>query len=171
MLVSIIVALSETRVIGYRNQLPWQLPADLAYFRRMTLGKPIMMGRKTYESIGRPLPGRDNYIITRNANYTVPGAQVFPSVAAALASVSGDVEEVMVMGGGQIYQAVLAQAQRLYMTWVEGEFEGDTYFPDYDASAWTLLSSDPHVADHQHAHAYTFKIFQRKSGILPHRPR
>ena len=166
MTISIIVAMSASRVIGYRNQLPWQLPADLAYFRRTTLGKPIIMGRKTFESIGKPLPGRDNYIITRDSSYTVQGGRVFQHIADALDEASSNAAEVMVIGGGQIYQAILPQASRLYVTLVKGDFQGDVYFPAYNISNWSVVSTTAHQADNKHTNDYEFKVLQRRRAIV-----
>jgi dihydrofolate reductase len=165
-MISIIVALSEDNVIGRNNQLPWRLSADLQYFRRVTMGKPIVMGRKTFESIGKPLPGRENYIITRNQNYTVSGAKVFFDVSSALDDAKLIADEVMVIGGEQLYCATLALANRLYVTEVSGAYEGDAFFPDFELSQWQLSGREPHVADEKNSADYTFKVYERVQNNL-----
>jgi dihydrofolate reductase len=130
-MISLIVAHDRNRVIGYQNGMPWHLPGDLQYFKATTMGKPVVMGRKTFESIGRPLPGRRNIVITRNASYQVEGIEVVGSLDEALSLVS-DVPEVMIIGGNQIFTQSLPLADRLYITLIDETFEGDTYFPSYD---------------------------------------
>ena len=130
-MISLIVAHDENRVIGYKNELPWHLPGDLKYFKEMTMGKPIVMGRKTFESIGRPLPGRRNIVITRNADYKAEGIEVVGSLKDALTLVS-DAEEIMIIGGAQIFEQVMPIADKLYITLINHTFKGDTYFPTYD---------------------------------------
>lgn len=162
MIVSMIVAMAEDRVIGKDNQMPWYLPADFAWFKRCTLGKPIIMGRKTYESIGRLLPGRQNVIISRDQNYTVEGGLVVSSIDAALVAVDG-AEEVMIIGGGNIYQAYLPLATRLYITHVDLNVEGgDTRFPDIGAG-WTKVFSEHCPADEKNVYNMEFTIFERTS--------
>ncbi|MBQ0138037.1 MAG: dihydrofolate reductase [Kurthia sp.] len=129
-MISLIVAHDKNHVIGLNNDMPWHLPGDLAYFKRMTMGKPIIMGRNTFESIGRALPGRRNIVITRNTNYTAEGAEVVHSLQEAINLVK-DVEEIMIIGGQQIFTEALPLANRLYITEIDYEFEGDTYFPMY----------------------------------------
>ncbi len=138
---SLIVAMARNRVIGRDNTLPWHLPEDLKYFKAVTMGKPILMGRKTFESIGRPLPGRLNIVITRNANWQHPGVSVAASLDEALELAGHDpaasgVGEVMVIGGEQIYRAAIEQADRLYITQVDAEVVGDAFFPEYDEAIW-----------------------------------
>ena len=141
MLLSLIVALSRNGVIGVGNQLPWHLPEDLKYFKSETLGKPIIMGRKTFESIGKPLPGRTNIVITRDPQWCAPGVNVVHGlnealeIAATVCTESG-VEEVMVIGGEQIYRLALPSADRLYLTEVDVEIKGDAFFPDINTSEW-----------------------------------
>lgn len=130
-MISLIVAHDKNHVIGLNNEMPWHLPGDLAYFKKTTMGKPIIMGRNTFESIGRPLPGRRNIVITRNTAYTAEGIEVVHSVEDALELVK-DQEEIMVIGGQQIFTEVLPLADRLYITKIDFEFEGDTFFPAYD---------------------------------------
>jgi dihydrofolate reductase len=159
---SMIVAHADNRVIGKDNDMPWYLPADLAYFKKTTLGKPIIMGRKTYESIGRPLPGRKNIVISRDSDYKAEGIEVVGSVEAALALVSG-VEEVMVIGGGAIYQHCLPVAQRLYITHIDGNIDGDTYFPEYDLKEWQLAGSNEREADEKNSYPLRFNVYERHS--------
>ncbi|MGB1262795.1 MAG: type 3 dihydrofolate reductase [Cognaticolwellia sp.] len=161
-ILSMIVAHADNRVIGKNNDMPWHLPADLAYFKKTTLGKPIIMGRKTYQSIGRALPGRKNIVISRDESFHADGVEVVKSVDAALALVS-DVEEVMVIGGGAIYQHCLATAQRLYITHIEANIAGDTYFPDYDLeNDWHKMSSERVTADDKNAYDLNFCVYQRR---------
>ena len=163
MIVSIIVAASENNVIGRDNQLPWHLPADLKYFKQTTMGKPIIMGRKTFESVGRPLPGRPNIVITRQAGYSREGITVTDSVPAALAVArTFNTEEVFITGGSEIFaQALPLLVQRVYLTRVHAEVEGDAFFPAL-LGDWELVSSDPHPVDEKHAYAYTFEVWERR---------
>jgi dihydrofolate reductase len=138
---SLIVAMDRNRVIGCDNALPWHLPEDLKYFKSVTMGKPIVMGRKTFESIGRPLPGRLNIVITRNTGWQHPGVVVAHSLSEALVLAGNDppsreAGEVMVIGGEQIYRAAIEQASRLYITRVDTEVEGDAFFPDFTEGHW-----------------------------------
>lgn len=143
MLLSLIVAMDRNRLIGRENQLPWHLSADLKHFKAVTMGKPIIMGRKTYESIGKPLPGRRNLVISRDANYNAAGCEVFITVDAALAAL-GDVEEAVVIGGMGIYQLAMPQVQKMYLTVIDAEFEGDAWFPEYDAGEWEVVAEEKH---------------------------
>ena len=157
-----IVAHADNRVIGKNNDMPWHLPADLAYFKKTTLGKPIIMGRKTYQSIGRPLPGRKNIVISRDESFQAVGVEVVHSVDAALALVA-DAEEVMVIGGGAIYQHCLPAAQRLYITHIDANIDGDTYFPDYDLeNDWQEIASERVNADEKNAYNLNFCVYQRR---------
>ncbi|HDU8493420.1 TPA: type 3 dihydrofolate reductase, partial [Aeromonas hydrophila] len=140
MMISMIAAMAHDRVIGLDNQMPWHLPADLAHFKRVTLGKPVLMGRKTFESIGRPLPGRRNLVISRNPDYRADGVEVIDSVEAALALLAGsDVAELMVIGGGHLYGQLLPRADRLYLTRIDLAVEGDTRFPAFDEGDWSCI--------------------------------
>ncbi len=159
-ILSMVVATANNRVIGKDNDMPWHLPADLAYFKKNTLGKPVIMGRKTYESIGRPLPGRQNIVISRDINYKAEGVETVTSVDAALALVS-EVEEVMVIGGGAIYQHCLPAADRLYITHIEAEIEGDTQFPFYDTNIWKKVSSSIRLADDNNAYNLDFCVYEK----------
>ena len=156
-MISLIVAHDKNRVIGYENQMPWHLPGDLQYFKKVTMGKPVIMGRKTFESIGRPLPGRRNIIITRNPAYSAEGIEVVSSVDEALALVS-DVEEIMIIGGEQIFTQCLPFADRLYITLIHHEFVGDTYFPAYEG--WKLVSSEAELTAPE-GYTYQYCVFEK----------
>ncbi|WP_404342930.1 type 3 dihydrofolate reductase [Pseudoalteromonas mariniglutinosa] len=158
-----IAAMANNRIIGKDNQMPWHLPADLQHFKKVTMDKPVIMGRKTFESIGRPLPGRRNIIITRNSDYSAAGIEVVNSPEAALALIS-DVEEVMVIGGGNIYQQFLADADTLYLTFIDLDVEGDTQFPNYEKVAqWQLREEQKKQPDNKNSYAYTFVTLDKVS--------
>jgi len=161
MIIRLIAALATDRVIGMENAMPWHLPGDLAWFKRNTLNKPVIMGRKTFESIGRPLPGRLNIVISSKPGEH-EGVTWVTSVDAALAA-AGDVEEVMVMGGGRVYEQLLPKANRLYLTHIDAEVEGDTHFPDYEPDDWESTFSEFHDADEQNSHGYCFEILDRRA--------
>ena len=157
-----IVAHANNRVIGKDNDMPWHLPADLAYFKKTTLGKPIVMGRKTYDSIGRPLPRRRNIVISRSADLTIDGVDVVNSVEQALA-LCADAEEVMVIGGGAIYQHCMASADRLYITHIDVSIDGDTYFPDYDLEHdWFETHREQFKADDMNSFDLAFCVYERR---------
>ena len=159
--VSIIVAMAKNRVIGKDNDMPWHLPADLQHFRKMTSGKPIIMGRKTYESIGRPLPKRHNIIISRNSDYVVEGCDVVDSLDAAV-KVAGDVEELFIIGGGFLYNQTIDAADKLYLTFIDLDVEGDTFFPNYEHLNTTKVFSEEHSKDEKNPYDYEFTIFDVK---------
>lgn len=169
MLLSIIVAQSENRIIGRENKLPWYLPEDLKYFKRITQGKPIVMGRKTYESIGRPLPGRTNIVISRNVDYQSPGVHVVSSLDQALelaeqqALIDGS-EEMLVIGGAEIYKQAIQQADRLYVTQVHATIDGDAVFPEIDNSVWKEVLREDFFAEGPNPYDYSFVVFQRKNS-------
>lgn len=161
MIVSMIAAMGQNRVIGDAdNNMPWHLPADLKHFKATTMGKPIVMGRKTYESIGRPLPGRKNIVLTRDETLEIEGCDVVTSPEAALEAV-GDFEEVMITGGANVYEQFLSRADRLYLTFIEGDFEGVAYFPEWEAGHWKEVSSEAHQADEKNPHNYRFVELER----------
>lgn len=161
MTVSLIWAMADNRVIGIDNRLPWKLPADMQWFRKQTMGKPIVMGRLTFESFGaRPLPGRRNLIVSRNPDYRAEGAEVFESLEAALAA-AGDSEEVMVIGGASLYAQALPHADRLYMTLVHAEVEGDAHFPDVDLTQWREVERTDLDADAKNPHPCSFVVLER----------
>jgi len=163
MTVSLIWAMADNRVIGIENRLPWKLPADMRWFRQQTMGKPIVMGRMTFESFGaRPLPGRRNLIVSRNPDYVAEGAEVFTSLEAALAAVAED-EEVMVIGGASLYTQALPLADRLYMTLVHAEVAGDAHFPEFDMSEWREVARIDHAADENNSHPCSFVVLERCS--------
>ena len=161
MTITLVVAAANNDVIGSDGDLPWHLPDDLRNFKRITTGKPIVMGRRTHESIGRPLPGRQNIILTRDASYEADGCDVAHSTEQAL-ELAGGAEEIMVIGGGEIYRAFLPVADRIYLTRIDAEIDGDTLFPGLDAAEWELVSSDAHAADNRHAYAFAVMRYERR---------
>ena len=160
MRLSIVVAMDDNRLIGNNNQLPWHLPADLAYFKKLTTGKSILMGRKTYDSIGRPLPNRRNIVITRNSKISISGCEVVSSVEKALVLIK-DEDEVMVIGGASLCEQLLPQVNRLYITKIDGEFEGDIFFPQYDDLNWRQVSCESHPKDIANAYSHHFIVLDR----------
>ncbi len=161
MKVSLIAAVAEGGVIGLDNAMPWHLPADLKYFKQTTLGKPVVMGRKTFESIGsKPLPGRRNVVVTRDRQFTAVGCDVAHDPQSALELLQ-DAEEVMVMGGATFYAQMLGRADRLYLTEVHAQFEGDTRFPEYDKSEWREMSRTDHAPDESNPYRYSFVVYER----------
>ena len=161
MSLSIVVAMDENRLIGKDNKLPWHLPADLAYFKKITTGKSIVMGRKTYDSIGRPLPNRRNIVISRNSKTLITGCEVLTSIDEVL-STTKDEDEVMIIGGASLCEQLLPQVSRLYITKIEGKFDGDVYFPEYDESDWRQVSCESHLSDDSNQHAYHFLVLERQ---------
>ncbi len=156
MKIAMIAAMANNRVIGLENDMPWKLPDDLKFFKANTMGKPVIMGRKTFESIGsRPLPNRPNLVISRNAELSIPGVLVFQSVEAALATLE-DVEEVIIMGGGQLYEQMLPLADKLYLTLIDADLKGDTLFPDWTEFQWHEIERVSHPIDERHAFAFDF---------------
>lgn len=160
MKLSAIVAMAANRVIGVHNQLPWRLPADLARFKRLTMGHTLILGRKTYESIGRPLPGRTFIVVTRQRDYAPEGVKVVHSVDAALALAQGD-DEPFIAGGAELYAQTMDRLDRLYLTRIEREFQGDTYFPEVDLSTWKLIENEHHPAASPEALPFTFLTYER----------
>ena len=166
MRLSIIAAMSANRVIGNNNNLPWRLPADLKRFKSLTMGHHLIMGRKTFESIGKPLPGRTTVVITHQTGFAPEGVLVAHSIDQALDVVTGD-DEVFVAGGAQIYQQMLPRADRLYLTSIHEEFEGDTNFPEFEESDWQLISEEGYEPDEKNPYPYTFLIYERSSRQKP----
>lgn len=163
-MLSLIVAASENNSIGKDNQLLWHLPNDLRYFKNQTWGMPVIMGRKTYESVGKPLPGRHNIIVTRQAGWTAPGVVTAASLDEALSKGrETNCREIFVAGGGEIYREAFEQAGRIYLTRVHADIGGDTYFPIIDSGHWELSGNSDFPADDKHAFAYSFQIWNRKS--------
>jgi len=158
--VSLVVAMAENNVIGKDGDLPWHIPADLKHFKSVTMGKPIVMGRRTYESIGRPLPGRLNIVVTRDPSRRWDGVEAVQSLTEALDRAAGEgAEEIMIIGGGDLYRAALPLAQRIYLTRVHEAVDGDTVFPDLDPAAWRTVSSDRRTDIHRVA--VTFETLDR----------
>ena len=162
-MISLFVAHANDRVIGYQNDMPWHVPGDLAYFKRRTMGKPIIMGRKTYESIGRPLPGRLNIVITRNPSYEVEGVRVVSSLEDALqvAKEETDAAEYMIIGGEQIFKQAMPLADRMYITKIDETYPGDTFFPAYDLNEWETIEASE-TALNDEGVPYTFYVYERK---------
>jgi dihydrofolate reductase len=164
MKISLIVAMAQNRVIGRDNRMPWHLPEDLRYFKRITLNKPVVMGRNTFESIGKPLPQRTNIVITRNPGYRIDGAVVVNSLEAALQTCRElEAEEAMVIGGAQIYAQALPMADRLYLTEVAAVIDGDASFPDFDRTRWQEVGRESYKATDNNPYDYAFLVLE-KSG-------
>lgn len=163
-MISFILAMDETRVIGKNNQLPWHLPEDLKFFKRVTMGHPIAMGRKTHESIGRMLPGRENIIITRQQDYQSEGCTIFHSVTDFVDYCNQMNDEVFVIGGAEIFKETFPFADRLYITLIHDKFAGDTFFPEYPEQEWELISCEKGIKDEKNPYDYEFRIYQRVKG-------
>lgn len=161
MKISLIAALTRQHVIGLSNKTPWHLPADLKRFKQLTLGKPIIMGRKTYDSIGHILPDRPNIILSRSPQFKVASAAVASSLDDALAQ-CGSAEEVMIIGGAEVFEVSIDMADKLYLTWIESDIVGDTYFPAFDKSKWVECASSFHKPDSNNPLAYTFTDYVRR---------
>ena len=154
--------MDRRRLIGRDNGLPWRLPDDLRQFKRLTVGKTILMGRKTWDSLGRPLPERDNWVLSRDPAFSPAGARVFATLDAAIAAHRGG--ELMVIGGAELYRQTLPRAQRLYLTEVDAEVAGgDAWFPAFDRREWRELASEPHPADERHAYPFRFVTLERRA--------
>lgn len=158
--ISIIVAMDKNRLIGKNGVLPWYLPNDLAYFRKVTMGHTIVMGRKTYESIGKPLDGRKNIVLTTNRRFKANGVEVAYSIKEVLSKVNKD-EEVFIIGGGEIYKQFLSFADKLYITKIEHEFKGDTYFPNINYNDWKIVSIKKGVVDELNPYNYYYCVYVR----------
>lgn len=166
MTLALIAAYAQNRVVGINNQLPWHLPEDLKYFKRVTTGKAVIMGRKTYESIGRPLPNRTNIVITHNPDFSAPGIVVVNSLQAAIDhaenvnTINGE-DEIMVIGGAAIYELALPMADRLYLTHVHAEVEGDAYFPEVDFADWKQVAKEDYAASETNPYDYSFAVYEK----------
>jgi len=158
---SLIAALAKNRVIGIENRLPWKLPEDLAHFKALTLGYPILMGRKTFESLGRPLPGRRNIVITRNAAYQSAGCEIAASIPAAI-DMCRQAEEIFFIGGAELYKQVLPLVDRLYLTEVQIEEQGNAWFPEFDRSAFREISRELHTGEKGDPLRFDFVVYERK---------
>lgn len=163
MRISLIAAMDRNRVIGKNNKLPWKLPSDLKHFHDLTLGKTVVMGRRTFESIGRSLPNRTNIVITSDEGYSAPGAKIVHSVAEALKAFGED-EEVMIIGGASIYKQFLPLATKIYLTQIDEDFEGDAYFPEFDLKEWAETEREEKIPDRENAYRYTFLTLERKNN-------
>ena len=159
-MISLIVAHDPNRVIGFENKMPWHIPGDLAYFKKVTMDKAMVMGRKTFESIGRVLPGRKNIIVTRNDDYQVDGAEVVTDLTKAIEIATAHHEEVMVIGGEQIFRAILPKADRLYITFIQQTFEGDTFFPQY-GDEWVLVETTEDMKTPDGI-SYVYLVYEKK---------
>jgi dihydrofolate reductase len=162
-LISLIVAMAQNGVIGRDNSLPWRLPEDLKRFRAFTLGKPILMGRKTFESLGRPLPGRTNLVLTRDRSWFADGVIVVHSIEAALMQAASS-DELVVIGGAEIYRLVLPVARRIYLTHVHADVPGDITFPEFDPTQWADVEWTSQPADESHAYPLTFVTLERRNA-------
>jgi dihydrofolate reductase len=159
--ISIIVAIGENRELGLSNKLIWSLPDDLRRFREITMGHCVLMGRKTYESIGKPLPNRENVILTHDKSYEVPNCKVIHSVAEALEIFPECPGEIFIIGGGEMYKLFLPYANNIYLTQVEAKLEADTFFPELDPKTWKLVSEELHPKDEKHIYNFSFRKYQR----------
>ncbi len=164
-MITLIVAVADSGVIGRDNNLPWHLPEDLKRFKRLTMGKPIIMGRKTFESIGKPLPGRMNIVVTRDARYRREGVTVVHDVESALEA-AGPVPEVMVIGGAELFRSLLPRAGRVHLTRVHGDIDGDVMWPALDDREWQVVEREEFAADERHAYAMTFEVIERRQETL-----
>lgn len=164
-MISFIVAMDENRVIGKDNQLPWRLPEDLKFFKRVTMGHPIAMGRKTHESIGRILPGRENIVITRQKDYQIEGCTVVSSIEDFVKYSKKQGDEIFVIGGAEIFNETFDYSDRLYITLIYEEFAGDTFFPEFDVNKWELMSSEKGIKDEKNPYDYEFRIYERNRNL------
>lgn len=162
MIISLIAALTVDRVIGMENAMPWHLSADLAWFKCNTLNKPVIMGRRTFESIGKPLPSRNNIVLINRLGENNIDVICVSTTEQALTA-AGLVEEVMVIGGGKVYESFLPQAKRLYLTHIDAEVDGDTWFPDYESNEWQSIFNEFHDVDEKNTYRYCFEILERRA--------
>lgn len=160
-ILSLVAAMGRDRVIGFGNRLPWRLPADMKHFRSLTLGKPVLMGRKTFESIGKPLAGRTNIVVTQDRRFHPEGVHVTHSIEEALA-LTQDAREVMVIGGASFYGQILPRARRLYLTEIDHAFAGDAFFPPWDPAEWRETTREEHLPDDANAYPYRFITLERR---------
>jgi len=165
MIISLIAAMGEGRAIGIENRLPWRLPADMKHFRAHTMGKPILMGRKTFDSIGKPLPGRTNIVVSQDPDFHPEGVTVARSIAEALLA-GGEAEEIMVIGGASFYAQLLPRAQRLYITEIHHDFAGDAFFPAWNPGEWREIAREDHSADGENSYSYSFVTLVRDAAAI-----
>jgi dihydrofolate reductase len=163
--VSLVAAMGKNRELGFHNKLPWHLPDDLKRFKEVTRGHAVIMGRKTFESIGRPLPQRKNIVITRNATYAAPGCSVVHSIEDALREAADDAE-IFVIGGAEIYKLALPYANKMYLTFVEAAPQADAYFPEFNKSDWNVVREEAHAADAAHPYPFVFAVFAREKSTM-----
>ena len=163
-LISMVVAATENDVIGRDNGMPWHLPDDLKYFKARTMGKPMLMGRKTFESIGKPLPGRQNIVVTRDPNYKREGVDVVHGTDDAVRTAQG-APEIMVIGGAELFREFLPRAGRVHLTRVHGDVDGDIHWPALDSREWRLVEREEHAADERHAYAMTFEVWEKPDAV------
>lgn len=161
-MISMIAAMDEQRVIGHQNTMPWHLPAELQYFKTTTMGHTVVMGRKTFESIGRPLPGRRNVVLTRQRDWQAVGVDVIHAVE-ELAVQEG--EELFIIGGAELYRTMMPRADRLYVTRIQASFEGDAFFPEIDPAIWESVSEKPGIVDEKNQYPHTFFVFERREQV------
>jgi dihydrofolate reductase len=162
-IISFIVATSENNVIGKDNKLPWCLPTDMRYFKNVTWGMPVIMGRKSFESLGKALKGRTNIVVTRNKDWHAEGTQVVQSIDQAITlAAQTDAKEIFIIGGAEIFRSALPSADRIYLTLVRGNFDGDAFFPDMEAGRWKMVSNRDCEADEKNAYALSFQVWERK---------
>jgi dihydrofolate reductase len=156
----LIVAMAKNRVIGANGAIPWHLPDELRLFKRLTMGHHMIMGRRTWESIGKPLPGRTSVVVTRQPGFQAPGAVIARSLDEAIAASAGD-DEIFVIGGSEIFAQALAYADRIYLTTLDAAPEGDTYMPEFEPGEWRMVSSLSHRRDERHAYEYRHEVYER----------
>ncbi|MEI6333073.1 MAG: dihydrofolate reductase [Methylococcaceae bacterium] len=164
MKISLIVAMASNRVIGLDNKMPWHLSADLKKFKSITMGSPILMGRKTYESIGRPLPGRTNMIISRNLDYQQEGCLVFNDLKTAFKKAAENTDEIFIIGGSDLYNAILPMADTIYLTLISRDFEGDTFFPEIDWNEWSEVTREDIKDDPDTSFSYSFLKLEKTNS-------
>ena len=160
-MISFIVAMDKNNVIGKDNQLPWHLPQDLRFFKKVTMGHPIVMGRKTHESIGRALPGRENIILTRDQHYIAEGCTVIHSIEELERIAEQKNDELFVIGGAEIFKELMSKVKKLYITYIDEEFEGDTFFPEINENEWKLIEKEKGPKDDKNIYDYYFMIYER----------
>ncbi len=165
MIISLIAAMGKGRVIGIENRLPWRLPADMKHFRALTMGKPVLMGRKTFDSIGKPLPGRSNIVVSQDPDFHPDGVAMANSIAEALAA-GREAAEIMVIGGASFYAQLLPRAQRLYITEIHHDFAGDAFFPAWDPGEWREIEREDHGADGDNNYPYSFITLVRNTAAV-----
>ncbi|MDQ0228870.1 dihydrofolate reductase [Metabacillus malikii] len=164
-MISLLVAMDNHRLIGRDNKLPWHLPKDLAYFKRVTMNRKIVMGRKTFESIGKPLPGRDNYVLTRDKSLVIEGCTILHSISEICELSAGTDEEIFVIGGAEIFEEILPISERLYITHIYHQFEGDTFFPKVNDDEWELISREHGQRDEKNPYDFDFVVYERRNNI------